>query len=153
MYENPIIGTCEYKGMPTIMEQPYPMQFAKSHNRILMHMEEGNIVRVFDMTPGASIEDKEPTSLGHSVGEWQDGILVVTTTGSNWPYVDMSGVPNSTEAVYVERFMPSDDGKALDYTLTIDDPATFAKAPVFSKQWLWVPDATVEPYNCVAGDD
>ena len=67
--------------------------------------------------------------------------------------VDMGGVPNSPDAIYRERFMPSDDGKALDYTLTIDDPATFTEAPVFSKQWLWVSDATVEPYNCLAGED
>jgi len=149
MYSNPILGTCEYKGMPTIMEQPYPMQFAKSHNRILMHMEEGNIVRTFDMTPGAPVAGKEPTALGHSIGEWQGDTLVITTTGSSWPYVDMTGVPNSPAALYVERFTPSDDGKTLDYTLTITDPDTFTKTPTFSKQWLWVPGAVVEPYDCV----
>lgn len=149
MYSNPILGTCESKGMPTIMEQPYPMQFTKSHNRILMHMEEGDIVRVFDMTPGASLADKEATALGHSIGRWQDDALIVTTTGSNWPYTDMTGVPNSTNAVYVETFTPSADGKSLNYSLTITDPETFAVPPTFSKQWLWVPDATVEPYDCV----
>lgn len=149
MYSNPILGTCEYKGMPTIMEQPYPMQFAKSHNRILMHMEEGNIVRTFDMTPGASIAGKEPTALGHSIGEWHGDTLVITTTGSSWPYVDMTGVPNSPDTLYVERFTPSDDGKTLDYTLTVTDPDTFTETPTFSKQWLWVPGAVVEPYDCV----
>jgi len=39
----------------TIMEQPYPMQFARSHNHILLHREEGRTVRVFDLAPGASM--------------------------------------------------------------------------------------------------
>jgi len=37
------------------MEQPYPMQFARSHNHILLHREEGRTVRVFDLAPGASM--------------------------------------------------------------------------------------------------
>ena len=149
MYQHPIIGTCEYKGMPNIMEQPYPMQFAKTHNRILMHMEEGNIVRVFDMTPDVPSEGKPSTALGHSVGKWQDGILVVTTTGSDWPYIDITGVPNSPNAIYVERFTPSTDGKSLDYTMTITAPGIFTTPATFSKQWLWVANAEVAPYDCV----
>ena len=148
MYTHPIIGTCVFKGMPTIMEQPYPMQFAKSHNLILMHMEEGDTVRVFDMTPGAKIGNAEPTKLGHSVGRWEGTTLVVTTTGSNWPLVDLTGIPNTVDAIYLERFTPSANGKRLDYTLTITDPEIFTTPPTFSKSWLWVPGERVEPYNC-----
>jgi hypothetical protein len=148
MYTHPIIGTCVFKGMPTIMEQPYPMQFAKSHNLILMHMEEGDTVRVFDMTPGATTANRKPTKLGHSVGKWEGDTLVVTTTGSNWPLVDLTGVPNTVDAVYLERFTPSADGKRLDYTLTITDPGIFTSPPTFSKSWLWVPGERVEPYDC-----
>jgi len=148
MYTHPIIGTCVFKGMPTIMEQPYPMQFAKSHNLILMHMEEGNTVRVFDMTPGAEFSTTQPTTLGHSIGKWEGTTLVVTTTGSDWPLVDLTGVPNSVTAVYLERFTPSANGKRLDYTLTITDPEVFLTPPTFSKSWLWIPGERVEPYNC-----
>jgi hypothetical protein len=152
MYAHPIIGTCKFKGMPTIMEQPYPMQFAQSHNLILMHMEEGDTVRVFDMTPGAEVSDGAPTALGHSVGQWEGSTLLVTTTGSDWPYVDVTGVPNSADAIYVERFAPSANGKRLDYTLTITDPQTFTTPPTFSKSWLWVPGERVAPYNCESDD-
>jgi len=148
MYTHPIIGTCTFKGMPTIMEQPYPMQFAKSYNRILMHMEEGNTVRVFDMTPGAEPPDAAPTTLGHSIGRWEGATLVVKTTGSDWPYVDLTGIPNSVDAIYVERFTPSANGKRLDYALTITNPEVFTTPPTFSKSWLWVPGESVAPYNC-----
>ena len=150
MFEHPIIGSCESKGMPTIMEQPYPMQFLQGDNQITMHMEEGDTVRVFDMTPGAILDDQVPSKLGYSIGSWQNGVLVVTTKHSNWPYVDMTGVPNTSDAIYVEKFMPSEDGKALNYTLTITDPSVFTEAPSFGKQWLWISDAEVSPYDCEA---
>lgn len=148
MFNHPILGTCVFKGMPTIMEQPYPVQFAKSDGLILMHMEEGNTVRVFDMRAETDFSNEEPTNLGHSVGKWVDGTLVVSTTGSNWQWVDLTGIPNSPSAVYTEQFTPSADGKKLDYSLSIEDPAVFSQAPVFTKYWLAVPGERVNPYNC-----
>lgn len=148
MFTHPILGTCVFKGMPTIMEQSYPMQFAESKDLILMHMEEGNTVRVFDMNPDADYGSEPPTNLGHSKGRWEDGVLVVTTTGVSWPLVDLTGVPTSLDSVYTERFTPSADGKTLAYSLSIDDPTVFAEQPVFTKAWLAVPGQRVEPYNC-----
>ncbi|MBX2847380.1 MAG: hypothetical protein KTR16_03615 [Acidiferrobacterales bacterium] len=148
MHSHPIIGTCVYKGMPSIMEQPYPMQFARSKDLIIMHMEEGNAVRVFDMSSDADYSKEPPTNLGHSKGEWQDKDLVITTTGSDWPFVDLTGIPNSPSAIFIERFSASADGKPLSYTLTIDDPDVFTAKPVFTKEWLAIPGQRVEPYNC-----
>ncbi len=150
MYSNPILGTCTFKGMPTIMEQPYPMELIDHGDKITMHMEEGDTVRVFDMTPSASAADKGLRPLGHSVGEWQDDVLVITTVGSDWPYVDMTGIPNSDDAVYVERFTAAENGTTLDYTLTITDPGTFTSPPTFTKTYLWLAGAEVRPYDCEA---
>jgi len=147
--DNPFRG-CSPKGMPTIMEQPYPMELIDNGNTITMHMEEGDTVRVFDMTPIASAADKGLQPLGYSVGEWQDEVLVITTVGSDWPYVDMTGIPNSDDAVYVERFTAGENGTTLDYTLTITDPSTFTSPPTFTKTYLWLADAEVRPYDCEA---
>jgi hypothetical protein len=151
MFNHPIIGTCVYKGMPTIMEQPYPMQFAKSDNLIIMHMEEGNAVRTFDMNPNADYSNEEPTNMGYSVGRWEDNTLVVTTTGVSWEWVDLTGVPQTPKSVIVERFTPNNEGKRLDYTMTITNPDVFTEPPVFSKSWLAVPGEHVSPYNCEEG--
>jgi hypothetical protein len=151
MYSNPILAErCVHKGMPTIMEQPYPMELIQSENAIVLRMEEGDAVREFDMTPGASSDGMQPTLMGHSIGHWEGSTLVVTTTGSNWPYIDMTGVINSAEAKYVERFTPSGNGKRLDYAMTITAPSIFTDKPTFSKHWLHVPGETVDPYNCEA---
>ena len=42
---------CRPKGMPTIMEQPYPLEFAKKGDTILLRLEEYDTVRTIVMTP------------------------------------------------------------------------------------------------------
>ncbi|MFP6827683.1 MAG: DUF6152 family protein, partial [Gammaproteobacteria bacterium] len=149
IYSNPILAAgCVHKGMPTIMEQPYPMELVQDGDTILLRMEEGDAVREIDMTPGATAAGREPTLMGHSVGRWEGDTLVVTTTGSSWPYVDMTGVPNSASAEIVERLTPTADGKRLDYTMTMTNPAVFTEPTTFSKYWFWVPGETVAPYEC-----
>lgn len=149
MFESVVLSSCQSKGMPAIMEQPYPIQFAKGDDVIFMHMEEGDSFRVIDMSSSADYGDREPIPMGYSVGHWEGDVLVVTTTGSSWEHTDMTGVPNTPDAVFLERFTPSENGKRLDYSLTITDPATFNQPQSFSKHWLWVPGERVEPYNCV----
>ena len=145
--DSPILGSCVHKGMPTIMEQPYPMALVPGDGVIYLRMEEGDAVRTIDMAPGAS-PARAPSPMGHSVGRWEGETLAVTTTASTWPHIDMTGVPNTEDTVMVERFTPSADGRRLDYTLTLTNPAIFTAPPTFTKHWLWLSEATVEPYAC-----
>ena len=147
LYSNPIIGTCIAKGMPTIMEQPYPMEFEQGDGVIYLRMEEGDTVREIHMGAGPSAV--ESSLLGTSVGRWDGDTLVVETTGSTWPYTDMTGVPNSEDSVFVERFTPGNDGRRLDYEMTVTNPDIFTEPVTLDKHWLWIPDATVDPYECV----
>ena len=105
----------------------------------LMHMEEGNTVRTFDMRPNADYRDREPTDLGYSTGMWEEDVLVVTTINISWEWVELTGVPMSSNAVVIETFEPSEDGNRLDYRMTIENPNVFTESPVFSKSWLAVP--------------
>lgn len=149
IFDNVTLNSCAKKGMPFLMEQPYPMQFAKSENAILMHMEEGDMLRVFDMSPDVDYSEKEPIPLGYSTGRWEGETLLVTTVKSSWPLIDVTGVPSTPEAIFVERFIPSESGQRLDYRLTITDPNIFNSPQTFTKYWLWVPDEKVEPFNCI----
>ena len=146
MYSNPIIGTCAIKGMPTIMEQPYPMEIVQGDGVIYLRLEEGDVERTIHMT--GDVPASPPSPLGTSAGRWDDGILVVETTGATWPYIDMTGVPNSEDSVYVERFTLHDDGRRLDYEMTVTSPGIFTEPVTFNKFWLWIPGTTVEPYDC-----
>ncbi len=139
---------CTPKGMPTIMEQPYPIEFVRQGEDIDLNIEEYDLVRTIDMGADSPPEDHPASPLGYSVGSWDSDTLVVTTTRVNWPYFDQSGIPQSEAVEIVEHFTPSSDGSRLNYKLTVTDPATFTEPVEQEKYWLWRPQETVEPFNC-----
>lgn len=138
------------KGMPSIMEQPYPMQFVERDGDIELHIEEYDVVRKIEMDRNASVAGLPPATWGHSVGRWDGETLVVTTTGVSWEYFDQTGIPLTTEAVFVERFTPSADGARLDYEVTVSDPQVFTEPVVLDRYWTWNPGERVKPFNCVS---
>lgn len=136
---------CAPKGMPTIMEQPYPMEIVDRGATIELLIEEYDTRRVIQMQPtGVSA----PGPLGVSVGRWEGSALVVVTTRSNWGYFDSVGIPLTIDAVMVERFEPSADGARLEYTLNVTDPATFTAPVDLKKTWIWRPEVTRGTYEC-----
>ncbi len=136
---------CAPKGMPTIMEQPYPMEIVDRGDTIELLIEEYDTRRVVHMRPtGVSV----PGPLGHSVGRWEGTTLVVVTTRSTWGYFDSVGIPLTVDAILVERFAPSADGARLDYTLTVTDAATFTVPVTLTKTWIWRPEVTRGAYEC-----
>jgi hypothetical protein len=139
---------CAPKGMPIIMEQPYPMEFLKHGDDIQIHLEEYDTVRTIHM--GASDADvQQPLSrLGHSTGRWEGSTLVVETNRIDYGHFDTVGVPLSTTASVTERFIPSADGKSLDFKMTVSDPITFTEPVELSKRWLALSGVKVEPYEC-----
>jgi hypothetical protein len=145
--DSPILN-CVAKGMPTAMEQPYPMEFARQGDDIVMRMEEYDASRVIHMAASASDAGRAATKLGYSIGRWEDDTLVVATTRIGWPWFDVVGVPLSADAEVLERFTPSKDGARLDYELTVTDPINFTEPVVLTKFWVWYPQMRVEPYNC-----
>jgi hypothetical protein len=146
--DSTLVG-CQPKGMPFIMEQPYPMMFVDQGKTILLRMEEYDTVRTIYM--GAAPNPAPPASpLGNSVGRWQGNTLVVTTSGINWPYFDASGVRQSTAIRFTEEFTPSADGSRLEYKAVATDPATFTEPVKLERHWVWRPEEQVKPYDCKA---
>jgi hypothetical protein len=141
---------CAPKGMPTIMEQPYPMEIVDRGDTIELLIEEYDTRRVVHVRgPGvAAASTAPPSPLGHSVGRYEGTTLVVTTTRSSWGHFDSVGIPLSPDAVLEERFTPSADGARLDYTLKVTDAATFTAPVELGKTWIWRPEVTRGAYEC-----
>jgi hypothetical protein len=147
--DNPL-GNCAPKGMPMIMEAPYPFEFQLDGDDILWHQEEFDTVRRIHMAPNASADGQPDSLLGYSIGRWDDErSLVVTTTKMGWGHFDGLGVPLTTQAEMVERFTVSAEGDRLDYSVTFTDPAVFTEPVTLGKHWVWYPDATVGTYDCL----
>jgi hypothetical protein len=147
--DNPT-ANCVPKGMPTIMEAPYPIEFVQQGNGdILLKLEEYDLTRHIYMSPaGATRELPRPSPLGFSVGRFDGTTLVVATTRISWPFFSQLGIRQSPAVEIVERFTPTADGSRLDYEMTVTDAATFTRPVVLRQHWLWLPSVTLLPYEC-----
>jgi hypothetical protein len=139
---------CAPKGMTVIMEEPYPIEFIDAGDTIRFLLEEYDTVRTIHMRNVPPADSVEPSPLGFSIGRMEGRDLVVTTTKINSGTFDSVGIPLSLEAVVTERFSPSADGADLVYTLVVDDPVNFTEPVETGKRYIYLPDATVQPFNC-----
>jgi hypothetical protein len=146
--ENLAIQACVPKGMPLSMEQPYPFEFSRDGDDIVLRLEEYDAIRTIFMNHDQPPAGTPNSSLGYSVGRWEDETLVVTTTLLDWPWFSQSGIPQSTESILVERFTPTEDGSLLNYELTATDPINFTEPFTQNRQWLYLADQQIRPYEC-----
>ncbi len=143
-----VLLKCGTKGQPLIMITPLPIEFVDEGDTILLRIEEYDSRRVIHMSPDAE-PPAEPSLMGFSRGHWEGRDLVVETTMIDAVYFDHEGVPLSTDAVTVERFMPTEDYSRLDYRLTTTDPANFTETFSLDRHFEWVPGEIVHPYECL----
>jgi len=140
---------CAPKGMPTIMEQPYPIEFVQlDDGNLLMHIEEYDLVRTIYMNSSTAPPAPGPSLLGYSTGRWDGENLVVTTNRISWPYFSQLGIPQSAGSEIVEYFIPMADGSRLDYRLAVVDEENFTEPVVLENYWIWVPETQRLPYEC-----
>ena len=149
--EDPLFD-CAPKGVPAIMNAPYPFEFSDRGDIIELRIEEYDTLRTIYMNPETAATSS-PSILGHSTGHWDGETLVVETTNVNWGHLNGRGVPMSEQAVIVERFTPTENGGRLEYTLTVTDPRNFTEPVVMGKSWVWLPDVRVEPYECTLREE
>ncbi len=145
--QNPTMN-CAPKGMPIIMEQPYPMQFKEEDGDMVILMEEYDAVRTVHMNADEIPMNVSVNLYGYSTGRWEGRTLHVHTDHMNWGWFDQAGIPLNDDATVDEEFKLSEDGSRLDYTTTVTAPSTFTEPVVLSKFWLYVPGVEVKPYDC-----
>ena len=142
---------CGTKGQPLIMITPAPIEFVRDGDRILMRIEEYDSLRVIHMNEDAEPPD-EHTQMGFSRGRFEGETLVVETDNIQAQYFDPDGVPQSEQFRTVERFTPNAAYDRLDYRITVTDPVYFTEPFDLTRYFVWKPEMTVVPYNCLERD-
>jgi hypothetical protein len=140
------LWNCDAVGMPVAMDTGLPIEFVDRGNAIVMRIEQNDNTRTFHLD--GSSPAAESSAMGHSVARWEDYTLVVTTTGSNYPYFNDDGVPKSVEMSIVERFRVDEATDSLSWEATMSDPLYLSEPVTISANWDWVPGETIEPWNC-----
>lgn len=146
--DNPLLS-CIAPGMPALMGNPYPMQFVQGDGQIELRFEEFDAVRTIHMEDAVGPAGVEASHLGYSVGRWEGGTLVASTTRINWPYFNRVGAPQSENVVVDERFTMVDDGNRLDYVMTVTEPGTLVEPFVWEAHWNWQQGEAVGFYDCI----
>ena len=142
---------CGTKGAPLIMITPAPIEFVRDGDRILMRIEEYDSLRVFHMNTDAEGPD-EYTQMGFSRGRFEGNTLVVETDHIQAQYFDPDGVPQGESMSLVERFIPNNDYRRLDYRIRVTDPEYFTEPFDLTRYFTWKPEMTVVPYDCLERD-
>lgn len=146
--DNPIME-CVPPGMPSMMGNPYPMEFRQVDGNIEVAFEEFDSLRVIHMGNDVAAPEDVPLSLyGYSVGHWEGDTLVVNTSRLRQQYFNRAGAPQSPNAKINERFTLVEDGNRLNYLMTVDEPATLVEPFVWNAHFVWKPGEQVSPYNC-----
>ena len=144
---NPLLN-CQPKGMPFIMEQPYPSQFIDMGDTIIWHGEEYDTMRIIYMDPDSTPNKPDNPILGLSVGEWNDQMLVVKTNNINYGSFDPTGIPLTSDVSLVERFTPIENGNRIIYEVEVADPNIFTETIILDSTWTRATTETVSDYDC-----
>jgi hypothetical protein len=138
---------CEPEGMPRIMFNPHPFEFVDRGDTIVLRAELYDTERIIHMNRAAVPADARTSRLGNSIGHWDGGSLVITTTHVDWPFFDNAGTPQSRAVEIVERYSLSEDQSRLSFRVTVTDPATFTAPAVIEGHWLAL-GHTIDRYDC-----
>ena len=145
--DDPVLQ-CTPRGLPSLMNNPQPIEFIDRGNTILMRLEEWDGRRVIHMTVDEIPANLTPNRYGYSIGRWEDRTLVVESTGFSDPNFDDHGTPQSESARMEERFTLSDDETQLNYEVIHWDPLIFTEPARLTGLWKWTPGEEVKDYNC-----
>src|SRR6202521_5703113 len=105
-----------------------PIYFIQTPKEVWIIWQRQQEVRRIYLDVPHSVGPK-PSWFGESVGHYENGELVVDTTGfldkHEFDFVDNWRTPHTKDMHVVERFKLIDGGKGLEATVTVDDPGTF----------------------------
>jgi Family of unknown function (DUF6152) len=97
----------------------------------------------------ASHEGASESVLGHSIGSWESGDLVIDTSHfAPHPDGNMGRVPSSSERHLVERLSLAEDHQSLIYSYEYTDPVYLGEPAIFEQRFNFAPDVDVDTVPC-----
>ncbi len=145
--DNPLLD-CTPPGMPSVMGNPYPMQFFDRGDSIEVRFEEFDVARTIYMNDDRDAAQVPLSPLGYSVGHWEGNTFVVTTNRINWAHFGRMGIPQSQSIEVLERFTVVEEADRIDYSIAMTDPEVFAGTTTWEATYEWRPGEQVGVYAC-----
>lgn len=138
---------CIAVAAPWLMVHPVVHEIEQLGDRIVIRTDWlGGVERTIYLDGREHPPNAERLQQGHSVGRWEDGVLVVDTT--NFTDRIYAGLASSGRKHLVERFALSGDGRSLDYGYVLDDPEYLAEPASATYRWAYRPDLEPSDIEC-----
>ena len=142
---------CKPAGGPRQLMSPYGLEIASipDQQRILiLNISNAQSYRIIYTDGRNHPENLRPSYFGHSVGHWEDDILVVDTVGMNEKsWMSRDGLPHTDRIHLVERFSrPTFD--TVNYEVTIDDPGAYNAPWTSGFELGWQEEDEMFEYIC-----
>lgn len=135
--------------LPTIIAAPYLMQIEIQPDIAFIRSEIFNTERPVYMDARGHPESGIRTNQGHSIGWWEDDILVVDTTlFSDNPAGNRNGIASGSQKHVIERYELIDDGRQVAVEFIVEDPEYLADPMVGGIVWDYAPDREFAPFDC-----
>ena len=129
----------------------YPMQieFLEDEQIIMIRIQYFDQERTVYMDGRAHPPADQRTHEGHSIGWWEDDMLVVDTTNfadDRSPY--QNGVPSGAQKHVVERYRLHDNGTHLTVQFTLEDPEYIVGSMSDERIMRYSPHREMTPFDC-----
>ena len=136
--------------MPQILGYPYPFEITRPDpDTLMIRYEVDELERVVHLNMTSHPADVAPSPLGHSIGHFENGDLVIETanfTHARWG--NGRGVDSSERKTTVERYTLGDDGRTLTLHFTMTDPEYLAEPVTDEQHYNLNPGYELQEYLC-----
>ncbi len=140
---------------PTILVAPYLNEIVLREDTVLIRNERFNIERTVFMDGRGHPENGELSNQGHSIGWWEDDVLVVDTTyfsrnrsPSSGRPSRAGGVPSGPGKHVVERYALSEDRTRIIIDFFLEDPEYLAEPFTSTVEWYYAPHLEMLGFDC-----
>ena len=128
---------------------PLEIQINEADETVVFRTEYFDELRTVYMDGRAHPQDGVRFPNGHSIGWWEDDVLVVDTrlfADHRSPY--QIGVPSGARKHLVERYRLIEDGARLLVEFTLADPQYIAEPLTHARELIYSPDVEMVRFDC-----
>lgn len=139
---------CIQSGLVRTISSPYPIEVLQYDDRVTIEYEEWEVFRTVHLN-GAVPDDYEPNPLGFSRGHYEDGVLIVTSSGATEGLARIVDFFWTSEEVStVERYSLTERGQ-LRLDLEVTDPVMLAEPLQVQRTWNPFNDYELLDFDCI----
>jgi len=139
--------TCTPFTAPAIMVVPDTKSIEDNGDTIRLRADFDNVDRTVHMN--ANAQQGDSALQGHSIGRWEDKVLVVETTGfADHNSGSAFGLPSGPNKKLVESFALNPDGKSLTYRFEFEDSDYLSEPYTGEVQWAYRPNLEYTSEEC-----